>query len=391
MQLLVDRSELLRAVAHASGAVASKNAIPILSHVVLTAYAEKGTVRGTDLDIEIEAPFAAQAVTEQGRCCVPARLFHDIIKRMPESKPISLTLIGDKLRIVCGKSTKIELAALPPDDHPAFAAAPHKESWRFEIDAAQLRGLLAAVRHAVSKDETRFYLQGVYLHVTGDEPVHLKAVATNGYILALQACLAPTGAYAMPGIIVPGDTVAQMLKLLPDEEQLVEMIVSNSFVWLHFPDGLSLGSKLIQGTYPEYWNVIPSGNPNRVSCDADALAVVVDRVATVCTGEKAREVVMLMNPRGPLTLSATSAATGTAKDNLDAAEKATKKAAIGFNHRYMLQLLAAYSGGTVEISYAGADAPLLLKLAGDTSETSLQVLMPMRHSMTEEELEKEAA
>lgn len=396
MQLVGEKSELYRAAMYAAGAVAPRNAIPVLSHVVLTAHRDGGTIRGTDLDIEITAPFAAIAVTEQGRICLPARLFCDILKRVPDG-PVSLTYLGGegtgggKCRIVCGKS-KFELATLSPDDHPAFATAAGKSTWLFEIDALHLRRLLAGVRHAVAKDETRYYLQGVYLHATPDEPVHLKAVATNGHILALQACLAPVGSYSMPPIIIPSDTVGQMLKLLPDEEQLVELIVSNAFVWLNFPNGLSLGSKLIEGTYPEYQRVIPQAHPHSVRCDADALATVVDRVATVCDSDaKARQVVMLMNPKGGITVRAESAAIGTAKDVLDTAEKATKRIALGFNHRYLLQILATYSGGTVELRYDKPDGPVLVTLAGDSSDIGLQVLMPMRHSMTEEQIEKEAA
>ena len=367
MQLIAEKSELLRAVDHAASVVAAKNAIPVLSHLVLTANRETGTVRATDLDMEVTAPFAAQAVTEQGRVCVPARLFRDIVKRMPDGKPISLTYFGGeatgggKLRVVCGKS-KFELATLNPDDHPAFSAPANKDVWRFEVEAAMLRRILAGVRHAVSKDESRYYLQGIYLHVTANEPVHnLTAVATNGHIMALQSCRAPTGAYSMPGVIVPDATVAQMLKILPDTDQLVELTVSNSFIWLDFPSGLSLSSKLIEGTYPDYQRVIPRGNPYSMRCDADALATAVDRVATVCSSEeKTRQVVVLMNPKGGLTVTAQSASLGSGKDSVDTVEAAKKKVAIGFNSRYLLQILSSYSGGTVELRYASAADAVLV-------------------------------
>jgi DNA polymerase-3 subunit beta len=308
---------------------------------------------------------------------------------MPAGKSISLTYLGGqgtgggRLRVVCGKS-KFELATLSPDDFPPFSSA-GSQRWQFEIEASQLRGLLAAVKHAVSKDEARHYLNGIHMHVSSEEPVHLKAVATNGHILAMQSCLAPTGAYGMPPIIIPRDTVAEMVKLLPDNDQLVTLTVSSRMVWLEFPGGLSFGSKLIEGTYPDYDRVIPQGHPHCVRCDSGTLAASIDRVATLC-GDKAHQVVVLMNPKGGLTLSVQNPEIGSAQDKIETVEMAGKKAAIGFNSRYLLQMLASYTGATVELRYSDAASPILMRLAGDASQTGLQVLMPMRHNIDAEKL-----
>jgi DNA polymerase-3 subunit beta len=389
MQLVVERSEFLGALAHVAGVAPRAGTIPILTHLALRADRQGGSVRATDLDIEVTSPFKTEAVTEPGTVCVGARLLHDIIKRMPEGKPVALTLVEHhRLRVVSGKA-KFELATLPDDDFPAFAAPAGKQTWQFEIEAQQLRRLFSGVKHAVSKDETRYYLNGVYLHATAEEPVHLKAVATNGHILALQACLAPTGAYGMPGIIVPAGTVAEMLKLLPDTDMLVTLIVSGAYVWLDLPSGVSLGSKLIDGTYPDYMRVIPRDHPNVMRCDADSLAAALDRVATIST-EKGHQVVILMNPKGALTLTVNNAAVGTALDRVEVMEVNGKKTAIGFNHRYLAQMLSSYSGGTIELRYGGADNPTVMTLAGDSSQAGLQVLMPQRHNVDAEKLDEAA-
>jgi DNA polymerase-3 subunit beta len=388
MQMVVERDEFLRALAHAASVAPRAGTIPILTHLALRADRQGGSVRATDLDIEVTSPFKTVAVTEPGSLCVGARLLHDIVKRMPDGKPIALTQVEHRLRVVSGKA-KFELAILPADDFPAFAAPGGKQTWQFEIEAEQLRRLFAGVRHAVSKDEARYYLQGIYLHATAEEPVHLKAVATNGHILALQACLAPTGAYGMPGIIVPAGTVGEMLKLLPDSDMLVTLIVSSAYVWLDLPGGVSIGSKLIDGTYPDYARVIPRDHPHVMRCDAGSLAAAIDRVATIGS-EKGHQVVILMNPRGALTLTVSNAEVGTALDRVEVMEVKGKKTAIGFNHRYLAQMLSLYSGGTIELRYKGEDDPTVMTLAGDSSETGLQVLMPQRHSVDAETLDEAA-
>jgi DNA polymerase III subunit beta len=388
MQLVVERDEFLRALAHAAGVAPRNTTIPILTHLVLRAEREGGSVRACDLDIDVTSPFRAEAVTEVGEVCVGAKLLHDVVKPMPEGKSIALTQVENRLRVVCGKS-KFELATLSSDDFPQRPTNGRKKDWQFEIEAARLRGLFAGVRHAISKDESRFYLTGIHLHVTAEEPVHLKAVATNGHIMALQACLAPTGAYGMPGIIVPRETVAEMLKLLPDNDTLVTLTASDRFVSLDFPGGLSLSSKLVDGTYPDYQRVIPSSNPHYMRCDADMLAASIDRVATLCA-EKEHQVVILMNPKGALTLTVDNAAVGTALDRVDVLEVAGKKTALGFNYRYLLAMLASYSGGTVELRYHTPSDAILMTVAGDSTETGLQVLMPQRTSVDSEKLDEAA-
>jgi DNA polymerase-3 subunit beta len=180
-----------------------------------------------------------------------------------------------------------------------------------------------------------------------------------------------------------------MLKLLPDSGLLVTLTVSDRFVWLDMPAGASMGSKLLEGSYPDYDRVIPRSNPHVMRCDADTLAASLDRVATIST-EKGHQVVILMNPRGPLTLTVSNLAIGTALDRVEGSEVKGKRLAIGFDARYLAQMLASYSGGTIELRYGEVDGPTLMTLAGDTSETGLQVLMPQRHNVDAEKLDEAA-
>jgi DNA polymerase-3 subunit beta len=386
MLLKADRDELLRALGLISGVPLSKSDIPILSHLVLTAGMADASLRGTDTEMDVSAPFAAE-VSQPGQVCVGAKLLFNIVKRLPEKQPVSLTLKDGKLRIVCGRS-RFDLSVLPAEDYPSFAAQGSVSGriWRFEVWGDLFRRMLSGVRHTMSKEETRYYLCGVYLHVTQDEPAKLKAVATNGHQLALQSLLAPVGAHDMPGIIIPSGAVVEMLKLLPDESELVTVSVSERFVWLDFPDGLAMGSKLIDGTYPDYMRVVPQGNEHYVRCEADVLAAAIDRVTTVASEHKE---VSLCIERSGLSVICENTSIGVGRDRLDKLEVGGPKRLLSFNHRYISGMLANYAGATVELRYANAETPVLITMVG--SDTGLQVLMPMRTASTYALNELEAA
>lgn len=374
MLLKADRDELLRALGLVSGVPMTKSDIPILTNLVLTAGRANASLRGTDTEMDISAPFAAE-VSQAGQVCVGAKLLFSIVKRLPEKQPVSLTLKDGKLKIVCGRS-RFELSVLPAEDYPSFASQGSVSSriWRFEVEADLFRRIIGGVRHTMSKEQTRYYLCGVLLHLSEEEPIRLKAVSTNGHQLALQSMLAPVGAHGMPGIIIPSSTIGEMIKLLPDKGQLVEISVSERFVWMEFPDGLAMGSKLIEGAYPEYMRVVPQGNKHHARCEADVLAAAIDRVATV--GSETKEVALCIDPRGGMSVVCENREIGVGRDRLDKVEVSGPKRVLSFNHRYLTGMLANYAGATVELRYDAVDAPVLITMVG--SDTGFQVLMPMR-------------
>lgn len=388
MLMKVDRDELLRALGLVSGVPLAKSDIPILTNLVLTAGMADASVRGTDTEMDVSAPFAAE-VSQPGQVCVGAKLMHGIVKRLPEKQPVSLTVRDGKLKIVCGRS-RFELSVIHAEDYPSFAAqgSVSGKIWRFEVEADLFRRMLSSVRHTMSKEETRYYLCGVYLHIKDDAPDHLKAVSTNGHQLALQSMLAPVGAHGMPGIIIPSATIGEMMKLLPDKGQLVTISVSERFIWMDFPDGLAMGSKLIEGTYPDYARVIPQGNKHHVLCEADALAAAIDRVATV--GNEHKEVSLCIDSRGGMAVICENREIGVGRDKLDKVEVSGPKRVLSFNFRYLTSMLANYAGATVKLRYQDVDSPVLITIAG--SDAGLQVLMPLRTASNEalKELEEAA-
>jgi DNA polymerase-3 subunit beta len=379
MLMKVDRDELERVVGLAASAAKPKSDIVILSQLLLIAAPHGCTLRGCDTEIDITAPFAAE-VSHPGQICVGARLLQSIVKRLPAGQPVSLTLKDGKLKIVCGRS-RFELSTLPTDDYPLFSER-GSQVHQFEVEADLFSRLLAAVRHCQSKDETRYYLCGIHLHVTQEEPVKLIAVATNGHVLAKESMLAPVGAYGMPKVILPAGTVGEMLKLLPDKGQLVTLSVSERLIWLDRPDGLSMGN------YPDYERVIPRANKHSIRCDADSLAIAVGRVATICDADH-KEISLSIDPRGGVTVISERLEIGVGRDKIDNVEVSGPKRVLSFNHKYLTAMLSSYAGGQIELRYADAADPTLITIAG--SDDGLQVLMPMRTNSREALSEAKAA
>jgi DNA polymerase-3 subunit beta len=376
MQMTIERDAFLKALSAALGAVDGKSEVPIFTHVLIGVDGEAGFIRGTDMDLEIALPFEAQIVAP-GSLAAPARLLHDIVKRLPSKAQIGLSVDKGKLKLVCGNS-RFQIAFLPADEYPSLGAGAGLSSL-FEIEADKLKAMLAGVRHAIANDESRHYLNGVHLHVVHGQTPQLKAVATNGHMLALQACEAPVQSDSMPPIILPKRTVGEFLKALPTSSERVALTVSDRLVTLELAGGWRLTSKLIDGSYPDYVRVIPADNPHRAKASADLLAKALERISTLCDANHAGIVVM-MKPEGPITLTTERADLGSGRDQV-AAEVWGRKAAIGFNHRYLAAILASLSGSTLQLHYNSAADPMLIRVDG--SDDVLNVLMPMRVAATE--------
>jgi DNA polymerase-3 subunit beta len=375
MKLSTDRDTLLRALDAALGAVAKRDAIPILTYCVLASELGGGVVRACDTEMEITAFFETEQ-REPGRVAVPARVLHSIIKTLPAKASVSLSLGESRkklptFKIVSGRS-RFELAVLEADDLPSMEM-PGKLPTPFEMPSMDLAAMLRGVQHACSNDETRYYLGGVYLHYCVKDN-RLKAVATNGHILGLHSADPPLQCEKMPGIILPRRTVAQILKMLPDSIESVRIAPAERSVHFVFPNDWELQAKLIDGTYPDYPRVIPGDNPHVAKLSAAALDQVVDRVATICEGDS-QQVVLCLIPDKGITVTANRRGLDSARDEL-AAEITGAKAAIGLNPRYLASVLGSLAGADIEIRYNSAADPVLIRLAGN--DEILHVIMPIR-------------
>jgi len=306
MKLTIERAALLKGLAHIQSVVERRNTIPILSNVMLRAEHGRLALSATDMDLEIVETVDAQ-VAGEGAATAPAHTLYDIVRKLREGSQIELQMSGDKaaMTLRSGRST-FTLACLPSEDYPLMTGGelPHN----FSLQASELKGLIDRTKFAISTEETRYYLNGIFLHATksGDTEV-LRAVATDGHRLARVEMLLPDGAAGMPGIIVPRKTVAELRKLIDESELEIGIALSDTKIRFVFGDAV-LTSKLIDGTFPDYDRVIPTNNDKLLEVECKPFAEAVDRVSTIST-EKSRAVKLALE-RGTVTLSALAAESG---------------------------------------------------------------------------------
>ncbi|MGI9373800.1 MAG: DNA polymerase III subunit beta [Hyphomicrobiales bacterium] len=367
MRVTIERAALLKALNHVQSVVERRNTIPILSNVLIKAEGDGVRLSATDLDIEVVETSPAE-VGQAGATTAPAHMLYDIVRKLPDGAQLEISQGPDENRIsIFAGRSRFSLAALPPEDFPDLAAG--AMSHEFSLAAEELKALIDKTRFAISTEETRYYLNGIYLHAVDDM---LRAVATDGHRLAQVQLPLPEGASGMPGAIVPRKTVLELAKLAEDSEGTVEIAMSEAKI--RFSVGpVVLTSKLIDGTFPDYERVIPKDNDKRLEVDTKLFAQAVDRVSTI-SSDKGRAVKLNLET-DRIILTVNNPDSGSAEEEL-AATYASDPIEVGFNSRYLLDIASQFNGDSAHFELADAGSPTVVRDAGD--ETALFVLMPMR-------------
>ena len=369
MRLEIERGDLLKALSHVTSVVERRTTIPILSNVMLKASGNALMFKATDLERDVSESVDAKVQTP-GALTVPAHMLHDIVRKLPEGAEIELKRDGDKERLtLTSGQSRFSLQTLTAEDFPDLAVG--EIGHEFVIDAADLKRLIEKTRFAISTEETRYYLNGIYLHQARGADM-LRAVATDGHRLAQSDVALPQGAAGMPGVIVPRKTVLEVVKLLDGVEGDVEIALSSSKVRFSM-GGLVLTSKLIDGTFPDYERVIPRGNDKHLTADAKAFAAAVDRVSTISL-EKSRAVKLAVSD-GKMTLAVNNPDSGSAEEEL-AVDYSKEPLEIGFNSRYLMDVAQQITAEAMRFEMQDAGSPTVVRDPDDAQ--SLYVLMPMR-------------
>lgn len=371
MRVVIERTNLLKSLNHVHRVVERRNTIPILSNVLLAAEGQALALKATDLDLEVTEATPAQ-VERAGATTVPAHLLYDIVRKLPEGAEVMLRTDedGNAMSVIAGRSS-FRLQCLPQSDFPQLTAGTFTHS--FEVSTAVLKGLIDKTQFAISTEETRYYLNGIYLHAieTGGR-LKLRSVATDGHRLARAEVEAPSGCEGMPGIIIPRKTVGELQKLLDDPDGRAAVELSDSKI--RFTVGsVVLTSKLIDGTFPDYQRVIPTTNEKKLVIDRETFAKAVDRVSTI-SSERGRAVKLSIGD-GQVTLVVNNPDSGSATEEIAAAYEADPME-IGFNAKYLLDVAAQLGGGDAQFLLADAGSPTLINDTADAD--TLYVLMPMR-------------
>ncbi|SNT02963.1 DNA polymerase III subunit beta [Tropicimonas sediminicola] len=371
MKISIERGTLLKAVSQAQSVVERRNTIPILANVLIEADGDTASFRATDLDIEV-VDKAPAVVERAGATTVSAVTLHEIVRKLPDGALVKLTDDGasGRLTVEAGRSN-FTLATLPKEDFPVMASAEYTSN--FAAPAPVLRRLFDKSKFAISTEETRYYLNGVYMHVAdGEDGKVLRCVATDGHRLARIDADLPPGAETMPGVIVPRKTVGELRKLLDDDEAQIAVSVSETKVRFATPE-ITLTSKVIDGTFPDYARVIPVGNPRKMEVDATEFAKAVDRVATV-SSERSRAVKLALD-EDRLVLSVNAPDSGAAVEELPVAY-GDEKLEIGFNAKYLLEIASQVDRENAVFMFNSSGDPTLMREGSDTS--AVYVVMPMR-------------
>jgi DNA polymerase-3 subunit beta len=377
MKIKVERSALMKALSHVQNVVERRNTIPILANVLLRAKDGALTLAATDMEIAAVEQVPAE-ILKAGATTAPAATLYEIVRKLPEGATVELDHPGGDAQLALRSGRyATSLVCLPVEDFPALqeGALPH----RFALKAGVLRDLVDRTRFAISTEETRYYLNGIYLHVAESDgaPV-LRAVATDGHRLARVEEDLPEGAAGMPGVIVPRKAVLELRKLLDDVpgQDLVEIALSDTRIRFAFGP-ITLTSKLIDGTFPDYDRVIPRDNDKLLRIAKKDFAEAVDRVAAI-SSERSRPVKLAIARQG-LTLSAASPEQGTASEEIDAdrVEYDATPMEIGFQARYLRDITDQMADSVrVEFKFHDGAAPTLIRAEGDPR--AVYVLMPMR-------------
>lgn len=365
MKTTIERAALLKTLGHVQSVVERRNTIPILSNVLLSAEGGRLQMTATDLDIQI-VDSAEADVERPGTTTVQAQTLLDIVRKLPDGSRVQLEVDAGRMKVVAARS-RFSMPCLPSEDFPVIARGEPEHS--FTVTTKALQDAFERTRFAMSTEETRYYLNGIYMHVVDGR---LLAVATDGHRLArtrVETGDAPLA--GMPDVIVPRKAVGELVKLLGEYDGEIEIGVSRNK--LAFDIGrLSLTSKTIDGTFPDYTRVIPTGNETAVTTDAKTLSEAVDRVTTIAS-EKTRAVKMKVES-GVITLSVTSPEYGSANDEVPCDNKGEVE--VGFNARYLVDTLKYVDSENVEMRFDTSASPVLIT---DLSRPhDVNVLMPMR-------------
>ena len=374
MEFKINSTDLLKALSHIHGIVEVRHTLPILSNIILEAKDDKLILSSTNLDIYCSDKIKAE-VLKSGEVSVSAVTFFEIIKRLPSGSEVLMIMEEgeNEIRLTCGRS-KFNLSTLKTDDFPIISDS--DLSTNFVLSADELIRIIDKTKFAVSNEETRYYLNGIFLHKAERNSIQfLRAVATDGHRLAQYDIPLPQGAEDITGIIIPKKTIYELRKVLDDANGDVSVSLNENKIKFSFND-LKVVSKVIDGTFPDYTKVIPQKNDKNFKTNNSDLKNAIDRVSAVAANEESKsKAIKFCIENNSLSLSVESQSKGSANEIIDV-NYGGDKVDIGFNSKYIIDICNEVDGDEISISLSDSISPAII--LDKTDENLFFVLMPMR-------------
>ena len=374
MEFKINSTDLLKALSHIHGIVEVRHTLPILSNIILEAKDDKLILSSTNLDIYCSDKIKAEVI-KTGEVSVSAVTFFEIIKRLPSGSEVLMKIEEgeNEIRLTCGRS-KFNLSTLKTDDFPIISDS--DLSTNFVLSADELIRIIDKTKFAVSNEETRYYLNGIFLHKAERNSIQfLRAVATDGHRLAQYDIPLPQGAEDITGIIIPKKTIYELRKVLDDANGDVSVSLNENKIKFSFND-LKVVSKVIDGTFPDYTKVIPQKNDKNFKTNNSDLKNAIDRVSAVAANEESKsKAIKFCIENNSLSLSVESQSKGSANEMIDV-NYSGDKVDIGFNSKYIIDICNEVDGDEISISLSDSISPAII--LDKTDENLFFVLMPMR-------------
>ena len=374
MDFRVNSTELAKALSHIHGIVEVRHTLPILSNIIILAEENRLSFSSTNLDIFCSDSISAQ-INKNGTTSVSASTFYEIVKRLPSGSDIQITLSEEDstLIIKCGRS-KFNLTTMSPEDFPKISS--DDLSTKFVLSATELKRMIDKTKFAISNEETRYYLNGIFFHRTQKDSIDiLRAVATDGHRLAQYDIPLPNGANEMNGIIIPKKTIQELRRVLDDASGDINIELNENKVKFAFND-IQITSKVIDGTFPDYTKVIPTSNDKIIITKNDELKNSIERVSAVAINEEVKsKAIKIFFESNKLLLNVDSTSRGSAVEEIDISYE-QDKVEIGFNSRYLIDICNEIDGEKITLKLLDSTSPAII--LDESDENLFFVLMPMR-------------
>ena len=370
MKFQVSKQIFFKSLTHLQGIVDKKNSLPILSNILIEAKNNSITLSSTDMDISIIEKISCD-ILEDGSTTINSQILYDIVRKLDDNSQIEIISNNGKLLTLRSDESRFSLACLPKEDFPIIDLT--NEGISIKINSQNFFKLIDKTKFAISNEETRYFLNGLYLNINNDdENTHLTLVGTDGHRLAKSEHNIENISELISGVIVPKKTIYELSKLLTELDEDIEINISSTKI-VFYIDNLIFISKLIDGTFPDYKRVIPTDNKNVVEINRHKLLSAVDRVSTIAN-EKS-PVIKFKFLKNIINLNSVNLENSTATEDINL-DYNGDEFEIGFNSKYIMDIINNLEDDTIFLKLKDESSPII---AYEKSNTNLiYVLMPMR-------------